>query len=152
MTTVVRNLDLVAPDRPDHQHSTMVDKFPLVSAVQHSPSPSLDGPLGVRSCSFALRSPKNRSFGYARAPALRPLRLTTSRPGSTLRRRPASQPPRNDPARAASRILSDPRSQLKKTEGRMALSTQTQAPQHESPCRLARKIRNATSSYQRVFI
>ncbi|SCZ94937.1 BZ3500_MvSof-1268-A1-R1_Chr11-3g03492 [Microbotryum saponariae] len=38
MTPVVRNLHLVAPDRPAHQHSTMVDKFPLVSAVQHSPS------------------------------------------------------------------------------------------------------------------
>ncbi|SCZ97005.1 BZ3500_MvSof-1268-A1-R1_Chr4-2g06925 [Microbotryum saponariae] len=90
----------VAPDCPAHQHSTMVDKFPLASAVQHSPSQSPDSPLGVR------------SFGYARAPALRPLRLATSRPGSTLRRRPASQHPRNDPARAASRIPSDLRSQL----------------------------------------
>ncbi|SCZ91754.1 BZ3500_MvSof-1268-A1-R1_Chr5-1g07651 [Microbotryum saponariae] len=45
---------LVATDSLAHQHSTMVDKFPLVSAVQHSPSQSLDGPLGVRSC-FAMR-------------------------------------------------------------------------------------------------
>ncbi|SGY15912.1 BQ5605_C012g06700 [Microbotryum silenes-dioicae] len=29
---------LVAIDSLAHQHSTMVDKFPLVSAVQHSPS------------------------------------------------------------------------------------------------------------------
>ncbi|SCZ92207.1 BZ3500_MvSof-1268-A1-R1_Chr5-2g07708 [Microbotryum saponariae] len=49
MTLVACNLNLVAPDCPAHQHSTMVDKFPLVSAVQHSPSQSLDGPLGVRS-------------------------------------------------------------------------------------------------------
>ncbi|SGY12419.1 BQ5605_C011g06501 [Microbotryum silenes-dioicae] len=41
MTTVVRNLDIVAPDCPAHQHSTMVDKFPLVSVVQHNPSRSL---------------------------------------------------------------------------------------------------------------
>ncbi|SDA01594.1 BZ3500_MvSof-1268-A1-R1_Chr10-2g02824 [Microbotryum saponariae] len=147
MTTVVRNLDLVAPDRPDHQHSTMVDKFPLVSAVQHSPSPSLDGPLGVRSCSFALRSP-------SRSATLAPPRCARSASRHLDLGVPCDVdlPRRNDPARAASRILSDPRSQLKKTEGRMALSTQTQAPQHESPCRLARKIRNATSSYQRVFI
>ncbi|SGY16281.1 BQ5605_C012g06829 [Microbotryum silenes-dioicae] len=35
---LVRNLDLVATDCPAHQHSTMVDKFPLVSVVQHNPS------------------------------------------------------------------------------------------------------------------
>ncbi|SCZ93239.1 BZ3500_MvSof-1268-A1-R1_Chr6-2g08550 [Microbotryum saponariae] len=47
MTPVVRNLDLVAPDRPAHQHSTMVDKFPLVSVVQHDTSQSPDGSFGV---------------------------------------------------------------------------------------------------------
>ncbi|SGY53612.1 BQ5605_C006g03780 [Microbotryum silenes-dioicae] len=41
MTSVVRNLDLVAPDCPAHQHSTMVDKYPLVSVVQHNTSQSL---------------------------------------------------------------------------------------------------------------
>ncbi|SCZ87966.1 BZ3500_MvSof-1268-A1-R1_Chr2-1g04097 [Microbotryum saponariae] len=91
---------LVATDSLAHQHSTMVDKFPLVSAVQHSPSQSLDGPLGVR------------LSGCARALALRLLRLTTSRPGSSLRRQPSSQPLRNDPARAVTRIPSDLRSQL----------------------------------------
>ncbi|SCZ90660.1 BZ3500_MvSof-1268-A1-R1_Chr9g10912 [Microbotryum saponariae] len=52
------------------------------------------------------------SFGYARALALHPLRLTTSWPGSSLRHQPTSQPLRNDPARAVTRIPSDLRSQL----------------------------------------
>ncbi|SDA05400.1 BZ3501_MvSof-1269-A2-R1_Chr12-1g03384 [Microbotryum saponariae] len=32
----------------------IADRFPLVSAVQHSPSQSLDGPLGVRFCPLSL--------------------------------------------------------------------------------------------------
>ncbi|SGY18745.1 BQ5605_C014g07457 [Microbotryum silenes-dioicae] len=81
----------------------MVDKYPLVSVVQHNTSQSL---------LMAHLESKNRSLGYAAAARQSAsARLATS-PGSSLQRRPALQPPGNDPARAVSRITSDPWSQL----------------------------------------